>query len=355
MLVELDNWKEKQLQLKYQAEYEHFYMDAKEKAFLAYDEYVKQIENKKTSLPNYTERLYFMNNRIEYKAEVYKTTFLRDIIGKYKKSNTTVYQYIKNNHLPAISLQCNCKHVINNSFRRTYTYDEKEFNERCLSTVSQLQQFFGETFLDIMHIPYIENLPNKERYIKRYIDSCLFNSKFADKASCKTGFLTKDKLLIVIEAFYALQNYKKQINEKMKLFKDKTLKELYANNGLGCPGQISDMLVNRVLEGSNVGYDIEIRPTPLPFICITINEYSVNRSIYLNDVNKDLELSIQECVSHCSGFKNYCYHIPPEIYYARDGVRFLSIEEACNFNSENYDYKSLKYYYDKISSWPHNG
>lgn len=357
MIIELDNWSEKQQQLKEQEEYDVFYRGLSERAQLAYDNYVEQINSEISSLPDYRERLRQMNQAIEADANLLKQIYIKDIVENSKNSKSTVYQYIKRVHVPVFIFQSKVKKLIDDSYGRTYTFDNKRFDYRFLQTIMKLQQSLGTSFCEVLEIPYINKIVPKESYVTRYIESCIFHSKFKEKIRLKTfkqGFLTKERLLIVIEAFYALKEYRKLIKEQLVCYKGMTVKELYIKKKKKLPERNQDVLVNNVLENSDVGFDIEVSPSPLPYVCIRIHDYSVRRLVGWEQINYDLNLGLQKPVSHgCSQF--YSYHIPPDIYYARVGFTFLSIEEACGFKIENVRFKPLNYYYDEMAKWPFHG
>lgn len=383
MMIEIEDWERKQAQMKEDEEFEEFCKTARVEAEKAYEDYCKYIENSFV-WPDFSERLKEMNDVIE--ATEGLKTFK---IGK-KENSSNAYDYIKKCHLPAIvaepislfgvgklqsktfsldgkqpiykyDIQPNKRHIDRSVYRTEWEYLGwgKEFG----GTLGKIIEQFNISLVEFVTIPPIEGIPPKDNYIKRYIESCVFLSRFAHKLSRKTGFLKKEHIRLLFEANYAIESYNNHCREKCEAFKDITIREAYKKSGIECPTylvSLADETIGDVLESWN---DL-IHPSI--FWLKLVNNISHNDDVeVLHHVepSKSLLKAIDAIVHYGNQdwdedwyipdwYPRVRYILPHDVYYAREGFRFLSLEEACGFNTEGLELKPLKYYSDEICSWP---
>lgn len=359
MEIELSDWGNKKSQIEDEIEYESFKIKAKEEAIAAYEDYSISIKEAIASI-SYKEQLEGLKKDFNESAALYHELTVNKVLGE-KKYKTSVYDYLVRCHAPAIILIPTTHPVGRKLYGNCYSIDGGSLNTRYLPILHRLESCLNKDFVKEICIPAIDELPPKEEYIKKYIDSCVFNSRFSSRISQKNGYLTKEKISFVLEAYYALKYYEEHLNEIVRTYGDFSFGEVYKQIGKECPDKIDSILICDFINMYHSNLKIEISAY--------FNYYSFNFSLIglntfgyvpkydnsLDKINNDLKWNVQRISIGYIGYKNYNYDIPDEVYYAKHGYRFCTVEDACNFDPKRVEYKSILYYYNVLKDWPSNG
>ena len=360
MKIELDDWKDKKIQIEEENEFKQFQNKIKTEAISAYEEYSMSIKKAIASL-DYKDVLELLKTDFEETSNLYRSLSVNEVLGE-KKFKTSVYDYLIRCHAPAVVLASSNNPVGRKLYGTSISVDGGNFNSKCLPIIRRLEGYFQKDLVKTINIPIIDQLPTKENYISRYEDSCIYHSKFSSRLyHHKNRYLTKEKILFVLEAYYALKKYEESLIEIQRSYGSLCFEEIYKQLGKKCPQNMASVLVRNFVDGYYPSLEIEIS--------IYFHSYSFNISLIgrdikgsvplwndnLEQINYDLNWNIQRLNIGYVGFRNFNYMTPEDIYLAKDGYRFKTIEEACDFKENDIEYKPLQFYYDEMKNWPYNG
>lgn len=397
MKLEVEDWARKQGQLKEDEEYNVFCQNARNEAEIAYENYCKYIDNL-FLWPDYRDRLKELNDAIESNKELKKYKI------KVNKNSISAYEYIKKHHLPAIVASPNYEFGDGSLQSKIFSYDgeEPEFTydvrPNCRKrnmyydweiigekpefggVLGKITKIANTPFVEFVTIPAIEDYPDKEKYVKRFIGSCIFNSRFSHKLKRRNRFLKKENMRLLFEANYAIESYNQHCRERLTKCKDisileayKIAEEIHKRSGkevIKCPIEFHNKTIGDILDTKAL-----LHPSQLwlkMYVCeddsssseyimepdychITVSHQAFPSSelLYVLQFVAKYDYQSWHVDSWVSlgWWPETAYLIPDDMYYARDGFRFLSLKEACGFTTEGLQVKPLKYYSEEILSW----
>ena len=275
MKLEVEDWARKQGQLKEDEEYNVFCQNARNEAEIAYENYCKYIDNL-FLWPDYRDRLKELNDAIESNKELKKYKI------KVNKNSISAYEYIKRHHLPAIVASPNYEFGDSSLQRKIFSYDGEEpkftydVRPNCRKrnmyydweiigekpefggVLGKITKIANTPFVEFVTIPAIEDYPDKEKYVKRFIGSCIFNSRFSHKLKRRNRFLKKENMRLLFEANYAIESYNQHCRERLTKCKDisileayKIAEEIHKRSGkeiIKCPVELHNKTIGDILD-----------------------------------------------------------------------------------------------------------
>lgn len=375
MMLELENWGKKRMQMKEDEEYELFCRSKREETEEAYQQYCIYIEEC-SPWPDFTKRLNEMYEEIQENAEVYKSTTLKDIFPQCsERYKSNIYDYIIKHGLPIIITKSDISDLIQYPVQYgVYSYQHKlpyienglyhSKYERWwwrfsgLSTIEKLEQYFHCTLIEYCQVPTRKQLPTFEDYSKRYVESCVFNSRFGYrlKGSGEEKTLDKVRLKLLLETAYAIERYNKRMDKYVKKYGNMLIGNILNDNEASLVGEIH---VEKYLSYSFLKLRIMHDPNKRGIKVEYDTQFYCSDSLYpqviiprINEVlGIDIEYSEEMQNLNQIWSESVWYTLSNDIYYAREKFRFLSLKEVCEFEEGKIEFKPIMQYYKEIKSW----
>lgn len=375
MMLELEDWGRKYEQIKEDEEYKCLRQSARKDSDDAYRQYLNYIADS-APWPDFTERLKQMNDAIEANAEAYKNTRMGDVFPEWdeRRGKNTVYDYIVKHRLPMIITKSAPSGFVQYavqfgiySYRRDMPFIENGLPQgkysrwgwrfQGLSTVKKLEKYFNSSLIEYCQVPARPLYPSFEEYSKRYIDSCVFASRYSYKLKNNSGseILTKEKLKLLFEAAYAIENYNMRMKDYMRMYGHVLIGDIInVDDSLS----VKDICVERYLSNCFLEIKIKMNNHFSGGLVVSYNtnvwgSKSLHCDVVIPRINKALNINIEfsDEIYECLWSGATYYTLSDDIYYARDNFRFLSLEEACGFNKEKVVFKPIMWYHKEILSW----
>ena len=373
MKLELEDWGRILLQMKEEEEYKKFCNTFVSEASEAYEKYCKCIDDA-SPWPNFNNRLEQLHEEIEKKGEIYKNTRLKDIFPKWsdRKGKNTVYDYLLKHHLPIIITTSNVSGIVHHQVQfGVYSYKKEPYiatgaknsapswwqSFRGISTIKCLENYFHCTLLEYVEVPERMQRLNFKDYTNRYIESCVFNSRFKYKLKNDGNekILTKERLRLLLEAAYVIKIYHKRKENCIQKYGQILIGDILKGDEFSL---VKDITIGEYLSHCPlIELDLEYNIDFPRDLFVHVNTGSCGRKSLYPDViipgiNDALNISIDysEKISEYIDSKSY-YVLSNDVYYTRDDFRFLSLEEVCEFDETKIKFKPSTWYYKEIMSW----
>lgn len=363
MLIELDSWSNLNVQIADEKEYNRFLAEANEKAHKEYQRYLGSLNTNNDDLEFSTDNdLKYLETEFYKNIEQYKTTFLKDLGLINLKSS--VYTFIKNNHLPAVVSYCKQDYIYVLPFPEINKtiWKDKKYNGRGLETIKLIEHHFNTKLLIDRPVEPIPEIMSEDAFVYRYVRMQLLNSKYKERCKSDSSSSTKEKFKLLFEAYHAIYKYKidakKIINEYgniklIDLYKNhgENIEDIYRKQNKKLPDNVDDIKVKNCISIDG-GYKIQICDQYNKSIRIFYDYAPIGKYNSLHDdiIFRAFGFHIEH-IKGATGCACYKLEIPDDLLCAYDNGKFLSLKEMEELMDCKNAQQSLQSYHDELYSW----